>query len=124
MNKITLIIILFCPIFLLSVEPDEILKSVYLEERAREISKQLRCMVCQNEDIDNSTADIARDLRILVRDMLMDGKTDKQILNFVHEKYGDFILFNPPIKFYTLLLWVCPFLFFFIFLYLFFRKRT
>ena len=124
MNKITLIIILFCPILLLSVEPDEILKSVYLEERAREISKQLRCMVCQNEDIDNSTADIARDLRILVRDMLMDGKTDKQILNFVHEKYGDFILFNPPIKFYTLLLWVCPFLFFFIFLYLFFRKRT
>lgn len=124
MNKIIYIIVISLPFFLIAVEPDEILDDYKLEKRARDIGKQLRCMVCQNEDIDSSTADIARDLRIVVRNMLTEGKTDKQILDFMHEKYGDFIFFNPPVKFYTILLWVCPFLLFVIFIHLFFRKKT
>ena len=123
MNKIIYIIVISLPFFLVAVEPDEILDDYKLEKRARDIGKQLRCMVCQNEDIDSSTADIARDLRIVVRNMLTEGKTDKQILDFMHEKYGDFIFFNPPVKFYTIPLWICPFLLFVIFIHLFFRKK-
>ena len=73
---------------------------------------------------ENSNADIARDLRILVRDMIVNGESNKEILNFVHEKYGDFILFKPPIKSYTFLLWACPFLLFIIFMSLFFRRKN
>ena len=124
MSKIAAILIFFSPFFVFSVEPDEILTDPVLEERAKEIGMQLRCMVCQNEDIENSNADIARDLRILVRDMIVDGESNKEILNFVHEKYGDFILFKPPIKSYTFLLWACPFLLFIIFMSLFFRRKN
>lgn len=124
MSKIAAILIFFSPFFVFSVEPDEILTDPVLEERAKEIGMQLRCMVCQNEDIENSNADIARDLRILVRDMIVNGETNKEILNFVHEKYGDFILFKPPIKSYTFLLWACPFLLFIIFMSLFFRRKN
>ena len=124
MSKIAAILIFFSPFFVFSVEPDEILIDPVLEERAKEIGMQLRCMVCQNEDIENSNADIARDLRILVRDMIVNGETNKEILNFVHEKYGDFILFKPPIKSYTFLLWACPFLLFIIFMSLFFRRKN
>lgn len=124
MSKKAVILIFFFPFFIFSVEPDEILTDPVLEERAKEIGMQLRCMVCQNEDIENSNADIARDLRILVRDMILDGDTNKEILNFVHEKYGDFILFKPPIKSYTFLLWACPFLLFIIFMSLFFKRKN
>lgn len=124
MSKIAAIFIFFSPFFVFSVEPDEILTDPVLEERAKEIGIQLRCMVCQNEDIENSNADIARDLRILVRDMIVNGESNKEILNFVHEKYGDFILFKPPIKSYTFLLWACPFLLFIIFMSLFFRRKN
>lgn len=124
MSKKAVILIFFFPFFIFSVEPDEILTDPVLEERAKEIGMQLRCMVCQNEDIENSNADIARDLRILVRDMIVDGDTNKEILNFVHEKYGDFILFKPPIKSYTFLLWACPFLLFIIFMSLFFKRKN
>lgn len=124
MSKIAAILIFFSPFFVFSVEPDEILIDPVLEERAKEIGMQLRCMVCQNEDIENSNADIARDLRILVRDMIVNGESNKEILNFVHEKYGDFILFKPPIKSYTFLLWACPFLLFIIFMSLFFRRKN
>tara|TARA_B100000989_G_scaffold99942_1_gene72937 strand:+ start:6729 stop:7103 length:375 start_codon:yes stop_codon:yes gene_type:complete len=124
MSKIAAIFIFFSPFFVFSVEPDEILTDPVLEERAKEIGMQLRCMVCQNEDIENSNADIARDLRILVRDMIVNGESNKEILNFVHEKYGDFILFKPPIKSYTFLLWACPFLLFIIFMSLFFRRKN
>lgn len=124
MSKIAAILIFFSPFFVFSVEPDEILTDPVLEERAKEIGMQLRCMVCQNEDIENSNADIARDLRILVRDMIVNGESNKEILNFVHEKYGDFILFKPPIKSYTFLLWACPFLLFIIFMSLFFRRKN
>ena len=75
-----------------AVEPQEVLKNTELEDRARKISKLLRCLVCQNEDIDNSNADIAKDLRNLIREQLLEGKSNKDIINFVHSKYGDFIL--------------------------------
>ena len=105
-----------------SIEPDEILENNSLEERAKSISKFLRCLVCQNEDINNSNADIARDLRILVREKLVEGKSDDEIINYVHSKYGDYILYKPPLRIDTLLLWIFPILFFFFFIYLFFKK--
>ena len=77
-----------------AVEPDEILNDTQLENTAREIGKKLRCMVCQNEDIESSNADMAKDLRILVRKMLVEGKTKNEILSYVHSRYGDFILFS------------------------------
>ena len=107
----------------MSIEPDEILKDAQLEQRAREISSVLRCMVCQNENIDNSNAGIARDLRILIREELVAGKTNSQIINFVHGKYGDYVLFKPPLKFYTFILWISPFVIFFFLFLLFFRKK-
>lgn len=105
-----------------SIEPDEILGNNSLEERAKYISKFLRCLVCQNEDINNSNADIARDLRILVREKLVEGKSDDEIINYIHSKYGDYILYKPPLRIDTFLLWIFPILFFFFFIYLFFKK--
>tara|TARA_X000000950_G_C13738126_1_gene587298 strand:+ start:618 stop:998 length:381 start_codon:yes stop_codon:yes gene_type:complete len=106
-----------------SIEPNEILLNKELEQRAREISKKLRCLVCQNEDIDNSNADIAKDLRLLLREKLTDGETDKEIIDFIHSKYGDYILYSPPIKTYTLILWLAPFIFLLFFSMLFFKKK-
>ncbi len=125
-NKITTIV--FVVIFIINyetkaIEPDEILQDQILENRAKGISKELRCLVCQNEDINNSNADIAKDLRLLIRDELLNGKTDQEIINFIHSRYGDFILYKPPIRFYTIFLWVFPFIFFFSFLILFFKKK-
>lgn len=106
-----------------SIEPNEILLNKELEQRAREISKKLRCLVCQNEDIDNSNADIAKDLRLLLREKLTDGETDKEIIDFIHSKYGDYILYSPPVKTYTLILWLAPFIFLLFFSMLFFKKK-
>ena len=69
-----------------------------LEKVAREIGKSLRCLVCQNEDIENSNADIAKDLRLLVRKKLSEGESKTEIISFVHSRYGDFVLFSPPVK--------------------------
>lgn len=93
----------------LAVQPDEILPDPVLEERAREISKDLRCVVCQNENIDSSHAGMARDLRILVRERLVAGDSDEQVLDFVVARYGDYVLFNPPFKPSTYALWIGPF---------------
>ena len=125
-NKIKTIV--FVVIFIINyetkaIEPDEILQDQILENRAKDISKELRCLVCQNEDINNSNADIAKDLRLLIRDELLNGKTDQEIINFIHSRYGDFILYKPPIRFYTIFLWCFPFIFFFSFLILFFKKK-
>ena len=106
-----------------SVEPDEILADQKLENVARLIGKELRCLVCQNEDIENSNADIARDLRILVRKMLSEGKTKDEIISYIHSRYGDFVLFNPPIRYDTSLLWLLPIIFFLLLSYTFFRKK-
>lgn len=126
MNKKNILLIILFQFFFsqgFSVEPDEVLKNNILENRARNISKELRCLVCQNEDIDNSNADIARDLRLIIRKKLLKGETDKEIISFIHSRYGDYILYKPPIRIDTLLLWVSPFIMFFFFIYFFFRKR-
>ena len=97
-----------------SVEPDEILKDEKLELRARDISKNIRCMICQNQSIDESNAPLAKDLRILIRNKIMEGVSDEEIYKFLTDRYGDFILLKPPIKLSTLALWVLPFVFFII----------
>jgi cytochrome c-type biogenesis protein CcmH len=93
-----------------AVEPGEMLKDPMLEARAREISKNLRCLVCQGEAIDDSNADFAKDLRLLVRTRLAAGDTDAAVVNFLRDRYGDFILLKPPLENKTLLLWLTPFL--------------
>lgn len=91
-----------------AVNPDEMLKDPALEERAREISKGLRCVVCQNQSIDDSDADLARDLRVLVRQRLKAGDSDEQVTQFVVDRYGDYVLLNPPFKASTYVLWFGP----------------
>ena len=95
-----------------SVEPNEVLKNNKLELRARNISKNVRCMICQNQSIDESNAPLAKDLRILIRDKIKDGKSDREIYVFLTDRYGDFILLKPPLKISTLPLWFLPFIFF------------
>ena len=94
-----------------SVEPDEILKNQNLELRARNISKNIRCMVCQNQSIDDSSAPLAKDLRILIRDKIIKGHTDEEVYAYLTDRYGDFILLKPPFKLTTLALWFLPFIF-------------
>ena len=97
-----------------TVEPNEILKNQKQELRARNISKNIRCMVCQNQSIDESNAPLAKDLRILIRNKIKDGKKDEEIYKFLTDRYGDFILLKPPFKLNTLALWLLPFIFFLI----------
>ena len=94
-----------------SVEPDEILQNPKQELRARNISKYIRCMVCQNQSIDESDAPLAKDLRILIRNQIKDGKNDEEIYKFLTDRYGDFILLKPAFKLNTLALWLFPFVF-------------
>jgi len=94
-----------------AVEPEEVLKNNEQELRARKISKNIRCMVCQNQSIDESNAPLAKDLRILIREKIKEGKNDEEIYNFLTDRYGDFILLKPPFKLITLALWVLPFIF-------------
>ena len=107
-----------------SVEPDEILNNEILENKARKIGKKLRCMVCQNEDIENSNADMARDLRILIRNRLEKGESENEIITYIHSRYGDYVLFSPPLGFNTIWLWLIPILFTFLLTLIFFRKRN
>jgi cytochrome c-type biogenesis protein CcmH len=92
----------------LAVEPDEILSDAALEARARSLSKELRCMVCQNQSIDDSDAPLARDLRILVRERLQAGESDQQVINFLVARYGEFVLLRPRFSLHTALLWLAP----------------
>ena len=94
-----------------TVEPNEILENQKQELRARNISKNIRCMVCQNQSIDESNAPLAKDLRILIRNKIKDGKKDEEIYKFLTDRYGDFILLKPPFKSNTLALWLLPFIF-------------
>ncbi len=91
-----------------AVEPGERLDDPVLEARARDISKGLRCLVCQNQSIDDSDAGLARDLRVLVRERLTAGETDRQVIAFVTARYGDYVLLEPPLKPTTYLLWFGP----------------
>lgn len=91
-----------------AVLPDEVLDDPVLETRARDLSAEIRCLVCQNENIDASNADLARDLRILVRERLVAGDSDQQVLDFLVARYGDFVLLRPPVNGATVLLWFGP----------------
>jgi cytochrome c-type biogenesis protein CcmH len=95
-----------------AVEPDEILADPALESRARELSTGFRCLVCQNQSIDDSDAPLARDLRLLIRERLKSGDSDDEVKAFVVFRYGDFVLLKPPFDSRTLLLWFTPFLLF------------
>ena len=105
------ILFIFFIINSFAVEPDEILNNKIFELRAREISKNIRCMVCQNQSIDESNAPLAKDLRILIRDKITSGYRDDDIYQFLTVRYGDFILLKPPLKLSTIALWFLPFIF-------------
>jgi cytochrome c-type biogenesis protein CcmH len=91
-----------------AVTPGEMLPDPAMEARARAITSELRCLVCQNQSVDDSDASLARDLRVLVRDKLKEGMSDAQVKDYVHSRYGDFVLLRPPVKPGTLLLWTAP----------------
>ncbi|MDQ0563658.1 cytochrome c-type biogenesis protein CcmH [Rhizobium mesoamericanum] len=93
-----------------AVNPDEVLADPKLEMRARAISAELRCMVCQNQSIDDSNAELAKDLRLLVRKRLTDGDTDEQVMNYIVSRYGEFVLLKPRFEPKTILLWGAPLL--------------
>jgi len=92
----------------LAVEPSERLADPALEARARALSEQLRCLVCQNETIDESNAPLAHDLRVLIRQRIMAGDTDAQVIKFLTDRYGDFVLLKPPVEPATYVLWFGP----------------
>ncbi|HMN71814.1 MAG TPA: cytochrome c-type biogenesis protein CcmH [Rhodoblastus sp.] len=109
--RIALLVIVFAvaaPLAAHAVQPDEMLADPKLEHRAREISGGVRCMVCQNENIDDSNAPLARDLRLLVRERLKKGDSDDQVRDYLVARYGDFVLLKPPLKASTLILWITP----------------
>ena len=122
MNRSIIIILTICLTQLTSnssytVEPDEILKNSKFELRARNISKNIRCMVCQNQSIDESNSPLAKDLRILIRDKIKEGNKDEEIYKFLTDRYGDFILLKPPLNSKNLILWLLPFIFLFLGIY-------
>ena len=92
----------------IAVQPDEILKDPVLEARARALSRELRCMVCQNQSIDDSDAPLARDLRVLVRERITQGDSDPQVVDFLVARYGEFVLLKPRFEWHTALLWLTP----------------
>jgi len=114
------------PLNVFSIEPDEILSDSKLENRARNLSKGIRCLVCQNQSIDDSDSELAKDLRKIIRIKIVEGKKDKEINDFLVEKYGNFILMKPPFYSETFLLWSSPFIIVFIgFIIIFFSlKKT
>ncbi len=123
--KIMIAIILLNFIFnnSLAVEPGEILKDPEQEMRARNISKNIRCMICQNQNIDDSNALLAKDLRIIIREKIKDGKKDKEIYKFLTDRYGDFILLKPAFKLNTIILWMFPSILFIFGIYIIFRHN-
>lgn len=105
---ILLVVLLAAPAS--AVNPDEVLEDPTLESRARDISAELRCLVCQNQSIDDSDADMARDLRLLVRERLVAGDTDEEVMAYVTDRYGAFVRLKPPMTASTIMLWVLPFI--------------
>ncbi|MFZ5617828.1 MAG: cytochrome c-type biogenesis protein [Pseudomonadota bacterium] len=95
-----------------AVEPDEILADAALEARAQKISRELRCVVCQSQSIDESNAPLAKDMRILVRERLVAGDTDEEVFAYLVDRYGDYVLLKPPVQKNTVLLWSAPFVVF------------
>ncbi|WP_085423414.1 cytochrome c-type biogenesis protein [Xaviernesmea oryzae] len=107
---LALILAILTPLPALAVNPDEVLSNPVLEQRARNLSTQLRCMVCQNQSIDDSNAELARDLRVLVRERLTNGDTDQQVIDYVVSRYGEFVLLKPRFSVKTAILWATPIL--------------
>ena len=106
-----------------AVEPEEFLQNPQQEMRARNITKNIRCLVCQNQSIDDSAAPLAKDLRTLIRAKVQENETDKEIYKFLNDRYGDFILLKPPLKISTFLLWSLPFVFFIIGIFILFSHN-
>ena len=106
-----------------AVEPEEFLQNPKQEMRARDISKNIRCLVCQNQSIDDSAAPLAKDLRTLIRAKVQENETDEEIYKFLNDRYGDFILLKPPLKISTFLLWSLPFVFFIIGIFILFLNN-
>ena len=129
LNFYIFIFLIFCSLQIVSlnvnsIEPEEILENKELELRARSIFKNTRCLVCQNQSIDISTAPLAKDLRKVIRKNLVIGQSDKEIYNFLTERYGDFILLNPPFKKETYFLWFFPLVVFLLGIVIFYRKSS
>ncbi len=103
---LVVLVLIFVSSLAFAVQPDEMLKDPTLEARARDLSSQLRCLVCQNESIDESDASLARDIRLLIRERITKGESNDQVRDFLVSRYGDFILLKPPLKPETILLWI------------------
>ena len=123
-NFILMLVFLFSiqlfPNISFSLDPDEILENKKLEIKARIISKNIRCLVCQNQSIDESNSPLAKDLRTVIREKLLEGKDDDEIYSFLTDRYGDFILLKPPLILSTIALWFLPFSFLLIGLFIIF----
>jgi len=117
------IVILFFSKNSYTIEPEEFLQNPKQEMRARNITKNIRCLVCQNQSIDDSSAPLAKDLRTLVRLKVQKKETDEEIYKFLTDRYGDFILLKPPFKISTFLLWSLPFVFFIIGIFILFLNN-
>lgn len=104
------LVLLLVPAPALAVQPDEVLKDPAMEARARQISEGLRCLVCQNQSIDDSDAPLAKDLRLIVRERLKEGDSNDQVVDYVVARYGEFVLLRPTFGWHTLLLWLSPLL--------------
>jgi len=109
MKRFLLILCLLAASPALAVQPDEILKDPTLEARARALSAELRCLVCQNQSIDDSDAPLAKDLRLLIREHLVKGENDNEVMDFIVNRYGEFVLLKPRFESRTLILWLAPF---------------
>ena len=117
------IVILFFSKNSYTIEPEEFLQNPKQEMRARDISKNIRCLVCQNQSIDDSSAPLAKDLRALIRIKVQENDTNEEIYKFLTDRYGDFILLKPPFKISTFLLWSLPFVFFIIGIFILFLNN-
>ena len=106
--RLLVLVALLAPQLSRAVQPDEMMSDPALEDRARTLSQQLRCMVCQNQSIDDSDAPLARDLRLLVRERIARGESDAQVIDFLTARYGAFVLLKPPFNAHTWLLWLVP----------------
>ena len=108
LGSFLLLLLLLAPLPAFAVDPSEKLADPKLEQRARDLSANLRCMVCQNQSIDDSNADLARDLRLLVRERIVAGDSDEQVISYVVSRYGEFVLLKPRLSAKTLILWGAP----------------
>lgn len=110
MKRLAFALMLLAAVPALAADPSEMLKDPVLEKKAEALGKELRCLVCQNESIEDSNADLARDLRIIVREHIAKGESPDQVKQYVVDRYGDYVLLNPPFKASTLVLWLGPFI--------------